>query len=142
MNIVKRVIQVGDSLGIILDKLIIDTLKLKKGDKVKILAGKDKGKTGKVLQVFSERSRASVEGLNLLIKHMRPRRQGEQGQRIEFPAPLSISNLMLVCSKCGKATRVGYKYIEITKSATTKTGAKIKKKKKNRVCKKCNAVID
>jgi large subunit ribosomal protein L24 len=82
---------------------------IKKGDKVKILSGKDKGKTGKVLQIFVSQNRASVEGLNLLIKHMRPRKQGEQGQRIEFPAPLNLSNMMIVCPKCGKPTRIGAK---------------------------------
>lgn len=107
-------------------------MNIKKGDKVKILIGKDKGKTGKVLQVFPVRERVSVEGINLLIKHLRPRRQGETGQRIEFPAPLNASNLMLVCSKCGKPTRVGSK---ITVSPDGK-------KKKFRVCKKCKAVID
>ena len=108
-------------------------MKIKKNDKVKITAGKDEGKTGKVLQVFPSRERVSIEGLNLLIKHMRPRKQGEKGQRIEFPAPINISNLMLVCPNCGKATRVGYKSIK-----SEKTG----KKKKFRVCKKCNQVID
>ena len=128
-------------------------MKIKKGDKVKILAGKDKGKTGKVLQVFPSRHRVSIEGLNLLIKHMRPRKQGEKGQRIEFPAPLDLSNLMLVCPKCGKLTRVGYKYIEVFKSRTPdlekssqsdkeKLEKKKKKKKKVRVCKKCKQVID
>ncbi len=110
-------------------------MKIKKGDKVKILTGKDKGKTGKVLQVFPSYNRASVEGLNLMIKHMRPRRQGEKGQRIEFPAPIHISNLMLICPKCNKATRVGYRYIE------EKVGKKTKKRKQ-RVCKKCNNLID
>ena len=108
-------------------------MKIKKGDKVKIISGKDKGKTGKVLQVFVSRKRVSVEGLNLLIKHMRPRKQGEKGQRIEFPAPVAASNLMLVCPKCSKPARVGYK---ITKSE--KTG----KTKKYRVCRKCKQTID
>lgn len=105
---------------------------IKKGDKVTILAGKDKGKTGKVLQVFPIRQRASVEGLNLLIKHMRPRRQGEQGQRIEFPAPINLSNIALVCPHCGKPTRIG---ATIQKDVNGKT-------KKFRVCKKCKQVID
>lgn len=105
---------------------------IKKGDKVTILAGKDKGKTGKVLQVFPSRERASVEGLNLLIKHMRPRRQGEQGQRIEFPAPINLSNIALVCPHCGKPTRIG---AVIQKDVNGK-------EKKFRVCKKCKQVID
>jgi large subunit ribosomal protein L24 len=106
-------------------------MNIKKGDKVKILAGKDKGKTGKVLQVFPDGKRASVEGLNLLIKHMRPRRQGDKGQRIEFPAPLNLSNLMLVCPKCGKPTRVSFKMVDYGD-----------KKKKLRACKKCNQTVE
>lgn len=110
-------------------------MKIKRGDNVKILAGKDRDKTGKVLQVFIAENRASVEGLNLAIKHIRPRRDGEKGQRIEFPAPLNISNLLLVCPKCGKSSRVGYKYIEEKKDEKTK-------KKKIRYCKKCQVSID
>ncbi|NTU98609.1 50S ribosomal protein L24 [Candidatus Falkowbacteria bacterium] len=109
-------------------------MKIKKNDKVMILAGKDKGKTGKVLQVFPEKQRASIEGLNLLIKHLRPRREGEKGQRIEFPSPLNMSNVMLVCTKCGKPTRVSYQISE--------TAGGDGKKTKVRVCKKCKQVID
>jgi large subunit ribosomal protein L24 len=107
-------------------------MNIKKNDKVKIIAGKDKGKTGKVLQVFPHEGRVSVEGLNLAIKHLRPRREGEKGQRIEFPAPIDISNLMLVCEKCDKPTRVGHE----TKESSTG------KNVKTRVCKKCKQVID
>ncbi len=107
-------------------------MKIKSGDKVKVLAGKDKGKTGKVLQVFPQRRRASVEGINLLIKHLRPRRQGEIGQRVEFPAPIHLSNLAVVCPKCGRPTRIGYKMVEQAEG----------KKKKFRVCKKCQAVFE
>ncbi|MBU0637120.1 MAG: 50S ribosomal protein L24 [Patescibacteria group bacterium] len=108
---------------------------IKKDDKVKVLAGKDKNKSGKVLQIFIEKNRASVEGLNLLIKHMRPRKQGEKGQRIEFPAPINLSNLILICPKCGKATRPKHKTIEIIKNDK-------KIKQKIRLCKKCNQSID
>ena len=126
-------------------------MKIKKGDKVKILKGKDRGKIGKVLQVFASRNRASVEGLNLLIKHMRPRKQGEKGQRIEFPATIDLSNLMLVCPKCGKPARTGHKHIETAGgSAAPESGgvdsagapAAKKKTKKFRVCKKCRQLID
>lgn len=110
-------------------------MKIKKGDKVKILAGKDKGKIGKVLQIFESSNRASIEGLNLLIKHMRPRKKGEKGQRIEFPAPMNLSNVILVCTACDKPTRVGYKYIEVVKN-------EVKREKKVRVCKKCKQVIE
>jgi large subunit ribosomal protein L24 len=107
-------------------------MNIKKNDKVKILAGKDKGKIGKVLQVSPEDGRVSVEGLNLLIKHLRPRRQGEKGQRIEFPAFMDATNLALVCPKCGRATRVGFQ-IQKTEG---------KKDKKFRVCKKCQEIIE
>jgi len=110
-------------------------MKIKRNDKVKILAGKDKGKEGKVLQVFTEKGKASVEGLNLLIKHLRPRRQGEKGQRIEFPSPIDNSNLLLICPKCGKGTRVAFKTVE-------ETVGERKVAKKARICKKCQKTID
>lgn len=107
-------------------------MNIKKNDQVKILTGKDKGKTGKVLQIFPVRNRASIEGLNLNVKHMRPRRDGEKGQRIEFPAPLQLSNVQLVCQKCDKPTRVA---ITVIKSADGK-------EKRVRTCKQCKQVID
>ncbi len=107
-------------------------MNIKKNDKVKILTGKDKGKTGKVLQVLPKENRISVEGLNLLIKHLRPRRQGEKGQRIEFPSFINASNVMLVCSKCGRPTRVGHQIIKVEG----------KKDKKVKVCKKCKDIIE
>lgn len=102
-------------------------MKIKKGDKVKIIAGKDRGKEGKILQVLPDKKKVIVEGINLLIKHVKPRRAGEKGQRIQFPAPLSISNVMLVCPKCSKPVRVGYKILE--------------NDKKVRICKKCKEII-
>ncbi|NCN25081.1 50S ribosomal protein L24 [Candidatus Falkowbacteria bacterium CG10_big_fil_rev_8_21_14_0_10_37_14] len=107
-------------------------MKIKTNDQVKIIAGKDNGKAGKVLQVFKQQDRLSIEGLNLLVKHMRPRRSGEKGQRIEFPAPLNVSNVMLVCPKCGKPTRVSF---ELPKDETGKTH-------KVRACKRCKNLID
>lgn len=106
-------------------------MKIKKSDQVKIIAGKDRGKIGKVLQVFPKDNRASVEGLNLLVKHLRPRRNNEKGQRLEFPAAMNISNLMLVCPHCGKMTRVAHKTVE------TANGSK-----KSRLCKKCQQTIE
>ena len=108
-------------------------MRIKSGDKVKVIAGKDKGKKGKVLQVFKSKNKASVEGLNLAIKNMRPRRQNEKGQKIEFPAPMNISNLMLICPKCNKPTRVKYKLLDKSDS---------KKNKKTRICTKCKELID
>lgn len=106
-------------------------MNIKKNDKVEILAGKDKGKSGKILQSLPKGNRVSIEGLNLLIKHLRPRRDGEKGQRIEFPAFINASNVALICPKCGKKTRVAYKIVE-------QNG----KSKKYRVCKKCQEVIE
>ncbi len=97
-------------------------MKIKKDDKVVIIAGKDKGKTGKVMHAFPKDKQVIVEGLNLMKKHVRPKKQGESGQIIEFPAPLDVSNVKLICSKCNEATRVGIE----------RDG-----KNKKRVCKKC-----
>ena len=69
-----------------------------------------------------------VEGLNLKYKNLRPRKQGEQGQKIEYPGPMSTSNVILICPKCNKAARVGYKTLD--------------NKKKVRVCKKCKSEIE
>ncbi len=108
-------------------------MNIKKNDNVKIIAGKDKGKSGKVIQVFSESGRASVEGCNLLIKHLRPQKNGEKGQRVEFAAPLNMSNLMLICPKCNKPTRVGHLLI---KGEDGRKGSKV------RVCVKCKVSVD
>jgi large subunit ribosomal protein L24 len=101
-------------------------MKIKKNDQVKILAGKDRGKTGKVLRVLSAEEKIIIEGLNIVKKHVKARKEGESGQRIEIPGKLNISNAMLVCPKCGKATRVGYK---------------IAGKNKLRICKQCKAEV-
>jgi large subunit ribosomal protein L24 len=102
-------------------------MKIKKGDKVKMLIGKDVKKTGKVLKIFPKKQKVVIEGLNLRIKHMRPKKEREKGQKIQFPASVSISNVMLICLKCGKSTRVGYRILE--------------SKKKVRMCKKCGEII-
>ncbi len=107
-------------------------MNIKKNDKVKILIGKDKNKSGKVLQVIPKEDKVSIEGLNLLIKHLRPQKQGEKGQRIEFPAFIQASNVALVCPKCGRPTRVAYKVIKVEG----------KKDKKFRACKKCQEIIE
>lgn len=80
---------------------------IKKGDTVKVLSGKEKGKTGKVLEVFPKENRFTLEGLNIRVCFSRPKRQGEKGQRLELPAPINASKVMLVCPHCGKPTRVG-----------------------------------
>ncbi|MEK7627367.1 MAG: 50S ribosomal protein L24 [Patescibacteria group bacterium] len=101
-------------------------MKLKKGDTVLIISGKDKGKKGKILRVLPNKKRIMVEGVFIMKKHVRPKRQGEKGQRLEIPGYIDASNAKLVCSKCGKAARIGYKITE---------------NKKYRICKKCNQEI-
>jgi len=108
-------------------------MRIKKGDTVKILTGKDKGKSGKVLNILVLEKRIAIEGLNLKYKHVRPKRSGEKGQRIMFPSLIDSSNVMLVCPKCGKTTRVGVKVA----SKRTET----KRDKRQRECKKCKAII-
>lgn len=84
-------------------------MKIKKGDQVEIIAGKDRGKRGKVIQVLATVERVVVEGANLIKRHRKPRKEGEKGERIERPAPLHVSNVMLVCPETGKPTRIGYR---------------------------------
>lgn len=101
-------------------------MKIKSGDTVLITKGKDRSKTGKIIKVFRKSSKAVVEGLNLVKKHVRPKRQGEKGKIIEISAPLEIAKLKLICPNCHKAVRVGYKFED---------------DKKYRVCKKCQKII-
>ena len=103
-------------------------LHVKTGDTVMVLSGKDKGKKGKVLSVDHENGRVIVEGVNMATKHKKPRRQGEAGGIIKQEAAINISNVMHICKKCGKPTRIGYTVLE--------KGGKV------RVCKKCNENFD
>lgn len=85
-------------------------MKIHKGDTVKIMAGKNKGKTGKVLRVLPKNDKIVVEGINIYKKHQRPKRQGEKGEVVSVVRPLPISNAMLVCTNCKKASRAGYRF--------------------------------
>lgn len=111
-------------------------MKIQKNDKVKILSGKDKGKTGKVLQLFPVENRVVVEGLNLMKKNLKSNRKGEKGQIIELSAPIHVSRIKLVCPKCAKETRVGYKLL-----LNIKEDAKAKNDKV-RICKKCKEAVN
>ena len=86
-------------------------MKIKTGDKVRIIAGKDKGKEGKVLQVFPKANRVVVDGINMLTKHLK-RGGNRPGQKIQFSAPIHISNIKLISSKSGVSGRVGYKVVK------------------------------
>ena len=102
-------------------------MKIKTNDKVKIIHGKDNGKEGKVIQVFKTDGKVVVEGVNIMKKHVRSRKGGEKGQMIELSAPLRVENVMLICTKCNRPTRIGYKL-----------DGDVKK----RVCRKCKEIID
>lgn len=101
-------------------------MKIKKGDTVLIISGKDKGKKAKVLEAFPRQRKISVEGVNIIKKHRKPKSEKEKGQIIEMPKPIDVSNVKFVCPKCSKAVRIGYKIVE---------------KKKYRICKKCEQEI-
>lgn len=101
-------------------------MRIKKNDKVVVIRGKNRGKTGKVLVSFPALAKVIVEGVNIQKKHVRPRKQGEKGQIIEMPMSIFVSNVKLICPKCSKATR---------------TGHKVEAKEKYRICKKCKEVI-
>lgn len=108
--------------------MITETYHLKKNDKVKIIAGKDKGKIGKVLKVFRKDNRVLVESINVVKKHTRPSAQNRQGGIVENEAPLHISNVMLMCNKCVSPGRFRMKRLD--------DGKKV------RLCAKCGEVID
>ena len=103
-------------------------LHIKKNDTVVVLAGEDKGKTGKVLKVLVEKNRALVEGVNMVSKSTKPSAQNTQGGIVKQEAPIHISNLSLVDPKSGKATRVGIKVTEDGKKVriAKKSGEEIK----------------
>jgi len=84
-------------------------MKIKKGDKVQIMAGKDRGKQGEVFIVLKEAEKVLVKGANMMKRHMKARREGEPGERVEKEAPIHVSNVMLVCPHTNKPTRIGYK---------------------------------
>jgi len=101
-------------------------MKIKKGDTILITSGKDRGKKAKELEVFPKEKRIIAEGVNIRKKHVRPKKTGEKGQIVQIPGPIDISNVKFICSKCGKAIKVGYKIVQ---------------KKKFRICKKCGQEI-
>lgn len=103
------------------------SLKVKKGDDVVVIAGKDKKKTGKVLEVSPKSGKVLVENINIVTKHNKPRSQQDKGGIVKKPAAIDVSNVMVICPVCKKATRVGH--IEVNG-------------KKVRACKKCNASLD
>jgi large subunit ribosomal protein L24 len=108
--------------------MIRNTCKIKKDDKVKIVAGKDNGKIGKVLKVLRNKNRILVENINIVKRHTKPNAQTRQGGIIESEAPIHWSNVMLMCNKCIKPARIKMQRLD--------DGKKV------RVCRKCNEIID
>ncbi len=84
-------------------------MKFKKGDEIEVITGKDRGKRGKIVRVILKDEKIVVDGVNVMKKHVKARRDGAKGERIELPFPIHVSNAMLVCPHTGKPTRIGYK---------------------------------
>lgn len=101
---------------------------VKKNDTVKVIAGKEKGKTGKVISVIPKKDRVIVEKVNFIKRHMKPRGAAGQGGIVEKEGSIHMSNVMIVCPRCESAVRVGYKAME--------DGNKV------RTCKKCGEIVD
>ena len=97
-------------------------------DTVLILAGKDRGKQGRVIRLFPKAEKALVEKINMVKRHTRPSQQLPQGGIVEKEAPVHVSNLQVVCAKCGKASRIAHKALANGRKA--------------RVCKKCGEIMD
>jgi len=102
-------------------------VKIRKNDNVIVIAGKDKGKKGKVRYAYPDEGRVMVDGVNMIKRHTRARAMARQAGVIEREAPLSVSKVMLICNKCNRPTRVGFHFAE---------------DKKVRVCSSCHEVID
>lgn len=102
--------------------------KIKNNDKVKIISGRDRNKEGKVMQIFPKKNLIVVEGVNVRYKHIKKASGQRTGQKVEFFAPINMSNVKLVCPKCSKTSRIMIKVLDSNKRV--------------RVCKKCNEVID
>ena len=103
-------------------------MKIRKNDNVLVIAGKDRGKTGKVRFAYPKKERVLVEGVNFIKRHMRATGQARQAGVIEREAPIPVSNVMLLCNKCNHPTRAGFRFLE--------DGKKV------RVCRSCGEVID
>jgi len=102
-------------------------MKIKKNDNVLVIKGKDRNKKGKVLLVLPEAEKVIVGGINLIKKHQKPKKGGEKGKTVTMEAPLRAANVAVICTKCGKATRLGVKRMENGESA--------------RICRKCDKEI-
>jgi len=103
-------------------------MKIKKDDTVLVIAGKDKGKKGKVRFAYPKDNRVMVEGVNMIKKHAKAKQQVKQAGIIEREAPISAADVMLVCAKCNKPTRIGYRTLQDGRKA--------------RICRACGEVVE
>ena len=110
-------------------------MNVKKGDTVVVISGKDKGKKGKILVSMPKDERVVVQNAAMVTRHVKPRKQGEPGGRIEKEGAIHVSNVKLVCPKCNKPTRVGHEVREVEIGG-------VKKMKSVRICKECGKAID
>ena len=105
-------------------------MKIQKNDTVRVIAGKDKGKTGKVVRALPSEGSVVVEGVNIITKHARAPRRGEKGQKVFFPKPINVSKVQILCPKCGEASRIGIR--QLSGDA---------RQKRERFCKKCKQIL-
>lgn len=101
-------------------------MKIKKGDKIKVLTGKDNGREGTVERVYAKADKLLITGINMFKKHIKKNEKMPQGGTVEVPRPIDVSKIALVCPKCKKITRIGYEVV---------------KNKKYRICKKCKSRV-
>lgn len=101
-------------------------MKFKKGDKIKVIAGKDKGRDGVIEKVYTKQDKVLITGVNIYKKHVKKNEQMPQGGVVEVPRPLDVAKIALVCPKCKKKTRIGYE---------------MAKDKKYRKCNKCKSIL-
>ena len=103
-------------------------MKIRKNDTVLVIAGKDRGKKGKVRKALPKKDKVIVEGVNMIKRHSRAKGQARQAGIIELEAPLDISNVMLICNKCNKPARMGFRFLSDGRKA--------------RVCRSCDEIVD
>ena len=102
-------------------------MNIRKGDNVQVISGASRGKRGKILAIYTEKGRVVIDGVNLVKKHQRPKRQGEKGEIVSLPRSINASNVLNICPSCNKGVRVGFRFDGKTKV---------------RFCKKCQSPIE
>lgn len=111
-------------------------MKLKKGDNVLIIAGKDKGRRGAIEKSYLKKGKIAVTGVNIAKHHLKPSRKNPHGGIMDKLAPIDVSNVVIVCPRCGKPARIGYKFTAPEKDGTVGSAKKL------RICKKCQESLD